>query len=228
MLYLSYTETHTRNDARSIRDHTHAKRKTLIRLDFNNNEMKKNIWNAYKDEAWFPKIGAFLLTKYDLLVAEMVNTFSYVEPIKAHENVWSHKYANVIIESSIVFESVIKEIIVRAKLSYNQDIHAFLKFLKDNDDEIEELQLIFINSEGWHKLIPFRRMNSGDPRPRWWDAYTNLKHGQIGSFPEGNLGNGLNALAAIALLHHKINMVIGRSGFFINVGIIDPDPKPIF
>ena len=190
--------------------------------------MKYGIWQAFKNETWFSRIGAFLSTKYNYLVTEMADTFSYVEPIKAHENVWSHKYANIIIESSVVFESTIKEIIVKAKLSYNQDIHGFLKFLKDNDDEIEKLQLIFINSEGGHKLIPFRRMTKGDPRPRWWDAYTNLKHGHISNFPEGNLCNSLNALAAITIIHHKINMVAGRSGFFINVGIIDNKTPLLF
>ena len=190
--------------------------------------MKQNIWQSFHNETWFSRIGAFLSTKYDYLVTEMADSFSYVEPIKAHENVWSHKYANIIIESSVVFESTIKEIIIKANLSYNQDIHGYLKFLKDNDDEIEKLELVFINSEGWHKVIPFRRMVKEDPRPSWWYAYTHLKHGQISSFPEGNFNNSLNALAAIALLHHKINMVAGRSGFFLNVGIIDTSTPLLF
>ena len=188
--------------------------------------MDYNIWKTYNKELWYPRISSYIRRKYNDLINEMVEVFTYVEPVKNHRNVFSHKLCSIIILSSIAFESTIKQIINNSGLGYSQDVHGYLKFLRDNDNALEKLEVGFSNSEGRFGLVPFKKLNSNDQRPKWWEAYTNLKHSEIANFKEATFENTLNAVAANSILHHKICMKGGGAGIFYNVGIIDP-PRPL-
>jgi len=187
--------------------------------------MEYNIWKTYSKELWYQRISSYMSRKYSDLINEMVEVFAYVEPVIKHRNVYSKKLCSIIILSSIAFESTIKQLIDNSGLTCSQDIHGYLKFLRDNDDALEKLEVGFSNSEGRFGLVPFKKMNSNDQRPKWWEAYTNLKHGEIANFMDATFENTLNAVAANSILHHKICMKGGGAGIFYNVGIIDT-PRP--
>ena len=190
--------------------------------------MDYNIWKTYSKEPWYSQISSYIRGKYQDLVNEMASVFTYIEPVKENRNVYSHKLSSILILSSIAFESTIKQIIFNAGLSYNQDIHGYLKFLRDNDDKLEFLEVGFSNSEGHFGLTPFKKIASIDQRPKWWDVYTNLKHNEMANLKEATFENTLDAVAANSILHSKICMVGGGAGIFYNVGIIDSPRSLLF
>lgn len=55
------------------------------------------------------------------------------------------------------------------------------------------------------ELAPFAKTTKGKA-PEWWSAHNKVKHDRMQEFPQGNLENALNALAAL----YYVNLILAK------------------
>ena len=111
-------------------------------------------------------------------------------------------------------------------LNYDNNIHGFLKFLRDFDPYLEERPVLF-NLRARKFIFPFERSQPEDPIPVWWKTYTDLKHNELVAFKKGNFENALTSVAAVAILSGYIQPR-GGAVIFANTGIIDVNMEKLF
>jgi len=188
------------------------------------------IFQTYKNESWYKGIIEYVYEKYRELANRIRRTYQYVTPDPMNNRyTYSPEFANIIRETGTIFESTIRNLIIQSGNSSRFDlkIHGFLTFLKTFDPYLEKRPVLFTEG-GIHKYIfPFERSKMDDPSPKWWIAYTNLKHNEIEAYRKGNLENALTSVAALAILS---GMIRPRGGaiIFANVGLLDVNMERLF
>ena len=182
-----------------------------------------NLFKTYKDESWYSSIAEHVTKRYQEIENSMQETFQFVTPDTSNRCCHSPVFSRIIKDVGSTFGSIFKEFINysgKANL-YKNNIHGYLKFIKDHTTNIENRSVYFRLYR--KNLLPFRKSNSHDPVPSWWHAYNKVKHEEVSDYREGNLENALNAVAALAI----IGVMIATPSFpstklFANLGIAYP------
>lgn len=162
--------------------------------------LKQVLYNKFKDEPWFSEVLSYMIVRYHSIENRMIETFRYVDCNPENFGVFSYEYASILRDSGSVFGSIMDRLVREtspqpAKNEY--DMRDYRKWLVEKVEKIRLVTVRLIYPIQKRFLDPFKRIE----RLEWWIAYNNVKHSDIRQFKDGNLGNALNALGALAILY---------------------------
>ncbi len=128
----------------------------------------------------------------------------YVEPVDAHEAVYSHRIFELLLRAATEFESLAKTYAHHAKIQFPNakiqlatkptivDYHAVLQSLNLHQCRVGLLQ--WRPKTKW--VIPFSAWGSGPPLD-WYSAYNAAKHSRRADFSEATLLNAITAFSGV-------------------------------
>jgi len=167
---------------------------------------------------WFNPIESHLRIRYHAIENRMIETFDYVTPDNINRKTHSYTYASILRDIGSVFDSTIRQIIIKSGVEgYQDNIYGFIKFLEKYVPELKIMAIDLVTN--LKSIIPFQKGEKGIPN--WWHAYNDVKHDEPNKYQQGNLENALTGLAALKLVHYVICRSI-ESRVFVNPGIPVP------
>ncbi len=151
----------------------------------------------------------------DLWLNDFRRCLEFVEPVDAHDAVYSHRMYELLLRGATEFESVAKSIIVLGgnSLTTNANIYEYrdkLKHLKPDDVEVGALF--------WQPTVryfaPFRGWMTSTPPLAWYGDYNSVKHSRRSAFSKASLSNAVQAGCGVfALLALGFGMgLLGQTG----------------
>lgn len=137
---------------------------------------------------------------------------SYIIPLKNKPETYSPRLYNVLQSACGQIENIARMLCNTLGCHYEKpNFPDYYKAL--NADKMLEKQVAYL-VPNYQTVEPFK-IESG-VTPNWWKNYNDTKHNLPDGFLRGNLGNTLDALAALYLLQ--------RISYFVQY---DPEPKNI-
>lgn len=194
--------------------------------------------------------------EYQLIEEDFLRYLRYVPLVEAHENVWSASLGSILLNIGSLIDSFFKNISYEKSTTDVKNIENIRK--KDRDHlnmgdyrsvyeaccSLSEKKIFELRN--LCPINPFLNWGS-DISPKWWKAYTDLKHDRFQNIEKGTLINVLEALGGLFLLNVMfretisvlINNDIIRGGSFPKGTLEDyfyqtepwqplPIPNPIF
>lgn len=158
---------------------------------------------------------------YSELEREFIETIPYVALESVHENVWSEKYAGLLVRIGDMVDSFFRLMLVSKSLEKEKTVkelrgrkakktgwYPTINDFRTTFDPIFELSSVEVRAEygltNYGKLRPFE--NFDKKSPSWWEPYTKVKHEFFQEMEKkATLGYTLNALASLFVLNilHK-------------------------
>lgn len=175
----------------------------------------------------FGELSSYLFQKYRQIEDRMEETFHFVALHKDNENTFSYEFASILRDSGSAFSSVIDEL-VRKTTSKTKKLYNFRDYRRFLINEVSNIHLCVVAVNPLFPLVimPFSALrDSKKGQPKWWRAYTVVKHFEVTQHREGNLCNALGSLAALAIVGSQMGCFI-RTQLFVNVGIAYPPNDP--
>ncbi|MDE1769236.1 MAG: hypothetical protein KGI28_01605 [Thaumarchaeota archaeon] len=159
---------------------------------------------------------------YDQQFEKMTNAYkdlerqfddlSYIIPLKNKPETYSPRLYNILQSACGQIENISRMICDKLGASYEKDnFPSYYKAL--NSDKMLEKQVAYL-VQNYQSIEPFK-IESGFT-PNWWKNYNDTKHNLPDGFLQGNIGNTVEALAALYLLQ--------RIAFFVQY---DSEPRTI-
>ena len=143
-----------------------------------------------------------------------------------NSNVFSYEYGSILRDSGSVFGSIMDKL-VRATKSISPktmlDIRNYREWLRENVENIHSATVGISYPLKRRFLMPFLSFED-EKTPQWWLGYNNIKHSDIDKFEDGNLGNVLNSLGALAILYALMDDENGAGiKLFEDIGFFKPE-----
>jgi len=187
--------------------------------------IRNTLHDKYNQEEWFDTILPYLTGNYVAIEDRMIGSFRYVQCHPLNYDAFSYEYASILRDTGSVFGSVMDRLLDVTKFPKTKSDYDMGDYRRWLIGEIKDIQLVTVRV--FHPinflLIPFEDIRDENRRLGWWAAYNNLKHSDIESFTDGNLGNSLNGLAAVAVLYAAFDPSNGSAiRLFSDIGFIDP------
>lgn len=156
-------------------------------IDHDSSILKAKFGNV----TWTAEVSNYLAQKYQQVEDRLEKTFNFVALAKENENTFSYEFASILRDSGSAFGSVMDELVRRttAKAKKRYDFSDYRRFL------ISEISDIHIRTVAVNTLFPFIIMPFSalrDPQrgqPKWWRAYTVIKHSEVTQHREGKSAN---------------------------------------
>jgi len=165
-----------------------------------------------RGKAWF---------LYSKLEKEFIETTSYVALESGHNDVWSEKFADLLVRIGDLVDSFFRHMVdsrsldnekavkeLRERIRKKPDWHPNISDFRMTFDPIFQLSNVEVEADYgltyYGKLRPFKDFDKQSPN--WWDAYNKVKHEIFGQIEEkATLQNTITALAGLFVLNilHK-------------------------
>lgn len=188
--------------------------------------IKQILYKKFKEEPWFSKVLSYTIVRYQSIESRMIETFRFVDCNPENYGVFSYEYASILRDSGSVFGSIMDSLVRETsseepKKKY--DIRDYRKWLIREIEKIHLVSVGLIYPIQQRFLLPFYRIEDEDKKLEWWTAYNYVKHSDISKFKDGNLGNALNSLGALAILYAIMDSKNGSQiRLFNQIGFVSP------
>lgn len=142
--------------------------------------------------------------KLNILLDELIDIMSYIEPVKTNFNTYGHKIRELLIIACTEVENHLVAIIKKSNLVKTNDRYTTADYVKLKDvAHLEEFAVKFRNYKSIKKLKPFKGWNDTNPTVslKWYDSYNKTKHNSDLNFSNAKLIHVLEAVAANIILH---------------------------
>jgi hypothetical protein len=176
-----------------------------------------------QETSWATEITNYLAQKYTLIEDRLARTLGFVALARENGDTFSYEFASILRDTGSAFGSTMDELVRRtttkAKKSY--DFRDYRRFLVDTIPSIHT-RVVVVNALFPLIIMPFSALR--DPqkgRPKWWRAYTAIKHSEVRQQKEGSLSNAFGSVAALAIIGSQMG-AFSRTDLFVNVGVSDP------
>jgi hypothetical protein len=180
----------------------------------------------YGASRWFKETSDYLGKRCQQIEERMSKAFKFVTLSRDNGPVYSYEFSSILRDtgSSIisVLDMLIRSTTTKPRKYYN--FRDYCLFLGTSIPDIH-LRSVSVNSLFPMVLIPFSALGTAQPKPKWWLAYTKVKHSEVSDCKQANLSNALGSLAALAILGALLGCFI-RSELFVNVGLVYPPGDP--
>ena len=174
-------------------------------------ELEPRIHITYFHEGWPRDLVKMLETRYNAVESRLVESYQFVDVHQDNRNTFSAGYASILRDACSAYSSTCDRLVrvtgfvdSRTKETSAADYRAFLIKV------VPEIAVVCVQLEypyGEKYLMPFDSLRD-DESPRWWSAFTNLKHTEFDNITEANLSNCLNATAGLAVLVRLLDYTI--------------------
>jgi hypothetical protein len=138
----------------------------------------------------------------DLIIQRLYELFTYIEPIKANQNVHSHKIRELLLLSCMEVESSWTAILKANNYNINNRLSTndYVKIL--NPLLLNKYEVEFPMYPEIGIVMPFKDWAIGNPTKSlsWYDAYNSTKHNREENFHHSTLENAISAVSAIAVM----------------------------
>lgn len=182
------------------------------------------IYGKLGKEMWYRDILSYIRRRYDSIESRMIGTFRYVDCHPGNRNTFSYEYASILRDAGSVFGSVMDRLVRETSLGSGQlDIRDYRRWLTREVKNIHSIAADINYPLAERLLLPFHSLKEEDGRLEWWNAYTDVKHSDIGKFQIGNFENTLNSVAALAILLQLAKPKGVRIRLFPNIGFYYPE-----
>lgn len=182
----------------------------------------------YSSQGWFSESIGYLLSRRIFIQNRLVYTFRYIDLDENNSKTFSYEYASILRDIGSVFSSVMHAYIVGSTgKAKKTDINDYRKLLLDATPNIHNYSVALRPHKAIATIIPLSSFKSHDGIPMWWTAYNKIKHSEYDSYRSGNLGNSINALAALKILEH-FSGLMQSDDLWVNVGINYPETDPSY
>lgn len=138
---------------------------------------------------------------YLLSEREFLSVLEYVALRECNLGACSERLIRSLFISCSLFESLVKAIYGLNEGSISQ----YKAKMIEDSEFVPNLPITVLRGEEGLTISPFSSLCNGES-PKWWRAYTDLKHNRAKHFEEGNLENALDALGGayyLALVYIK-------------------------
>ena len=149
---------------------------------------------TYLEHYWNP---------YMLSEREFLEITDYVALRKSNYQTCSEKLVRSLLTTCELFESAMK-----AMYDFASKRPSFPDYAEKLDGDTLFDRSCRITVERGHEpieLAPFAEMTK-EKAPEWWSSHNKVKHDRMQEFPQGNLENALNALAAL----YYVNLILAK------------------
>lgn len=143
-----------------------------------------------------------------LIVEDLKKVFEYIEPINAHDNVYSHRLFELLLFTCTEIESILSELLNLHDYRSQKGINPQYNLTMRNYFEIGtilKLSQYTVSFRESRIIIPYEDWNETDFKPlRWYSGYNSVKHNRSSHFADANLKNVLESIAGLyALLYSQ-------------------------
>ena len=188
------------------------------------------IANKFEREEWVSNIGGYLQLRYIHMENRFLDTFRYVECCPDNKSSYSYEYSSLLRDAGSVFGSTMNTILQNVRGSGDEfDISHYKEYLCTELENIETIGAEMHIPFKMRLVFPFQQWNEEGKKLKWWEAFSELKHGDFTKFQEGSLDNVVNSMASLAIL---FSLFSNNARFMINafeIGYIKrPKPDYIF
>ena len=159
---------------------------------------------------WGKKTLEYLSKEYPPLEDRLIHTFRYVNPHKSNLKVFSSEYSSILRDTGSIFTSLMYKI----HKGYCPKITGKLYFHNYRNFLTERVWYLSTKGVGFKPIdrkyvFPFLAFEKKKNRiPKWWDAYTKIRHLDIINYRSGNLRNVISAMSAVfiiySIIHHNV------------------------
>lgn len=137
-----------------------------------------------------------------------LNTTKYVEVNTRNYSTYSIEYTSLLLSICSEIDVLLKEI-CGFNQTDNKNINDYFTIVSSKFPDIFQEKVICSFSS--ITLMPFSSWKASQS-PTWWTNYNKVKHGRLNNFMYGNLGNVLNALAALYTLErYELKNIVDNS-----------------
>ena len=180
---------------------------------------EKILEDNYNGEPWFSDIQKYIEDRWHAIEFRLFQTFRYVQPHPRNRDTFSYEFASILRDCGSVFASTLAEFVKNTNTTIGKDpgIKEFCQFLKADIPNISfyGVRLIPLTLENY-TLRPYYSLVKARPESKWWDGYNSVKHGEMGHYDKGNLGNVINAMGAVAILCNLMG-VYSNTDYLVHV-----------
>lgn len=157
---------------------------------------------------------------YFLTIEEdLINTFSYVEPCEENMNVYSTRFANILLSSASETDTVLKRlcaVLDDTSDAKNEPMYRRELVLKHG---LRFSEVMVQTMRYSLRVCPWENWSAPNPEtPKWWTAYNNVKHHLDTNYSDANLGNAFRALSGLFVVLVMYYRAIGKK-------YLDPAPR---
>lgn len=185
--------------------------------------LKHVLYKKFKDESWFSEVLSYIILRYHSIETRMIETFRYVDCNPENFGVFSYEYASILRDAGSVFSSIMDRLVRETSqpVKNEYDMGDYRKWLVKEVEKIRLVTVGLIYPIQKRFLRPFNRIERESERLEWWTAYNSVKHSDIRQLKDGNLGNALNALGALAILYAALDSNNGSQiRLFDEIGLV--------
>ena len=145
-----------------------------------------------------------------LLEEDVIDILKYIEPVQENLNTYGPKLAKALLSICSEIDVALKSLRDQQALSTHKEIAEirtikdarqmvqayFIEEFRESHVRIGYCSIVFKPWKTWWK----EDGNNSNKNPSWWISYNKVKHNRIENYPNANLENVLNALAALFIV----------------------------
>lgn len=192
-------------------------------IDLGSNTLAVKFQNA----SWATELSNYLAQKYRQIEDRLAKTLDFVAPARENRDTFSYEFASILRDTGSAFGSTMDELVRRTttKPKKRYDFNDYRRFLIDSIPNIH-MRVVAVNALFPLIIMPFSALrDSQKGQPKWWRAYTAIKHSEVKQHKEGNLSNTFGSVAALAIIGNQMGAFV-RTDMFVNVGVNYPPDDP--
>lgn len=176
----------------------------MVEMRFHYSRIKNILYHKFKEKPWFLAVLSYTLIRFHSIESRMIETFRYVDCNPENYDVFSYEYASILRDSGSVFGSIMDRLVRETSSQPTEREYNMGDYRKWLIKEVENVHLVSVGlvyPVQQRFLLPFHQIEQENERLEWWTAYNNVKHIDISKFKDGNLGNTLHSIGALAVLY---------------------------
>lgn len=174
-------------------------------------ELSRNYWRYYR-----------------MLEDKFLATANYVEINPANFGSFSNEYALLLQSIGAELDNFFK-VYCGFNLADRKNVADYASYVLSDFPDITTTQIRVLETD--ITVTPFQGWNTTTPAQSlsWWLAFDHIKHNRNGTFPDANLENVLNMLAALYLMEMKLfGKVAKESGGHLEESDSPDDKSKLF
>ncbi len=161
----------------------------------------------YLTEAeFFASKGQHIMAYY-MIAEDLKKVFEYIEPVPAHDKVYSHRLFELLLRTCTEIESIFTELLT-------QHEYKLQKGMRPNDNlnlnhyfELEKHMRLSQYSANFQTLTftPYAEwQGTGYKALKWYQDYNSVKHNRFNQFKGASLKNAMEALSGLYILLYAL------------------------
>jgi hypothetical protein len=151
---------------------------------------------------------------FRLLVADFLRVCEFVEPTDEHLGVHSHRLYELLLRSCTEFESICREALTAEgyhQKTGNVNVTHYVRVEPKLKLRGQTAILAFWRPDPID-LAPFADWTPQTPSLGWYQGYNAVKHNRNTEFPQANLRNVRDAIAALFIVLARLNIIESDGG----------------